>query len=280
MSYPILLSVNNQVSQHQFRYTFSQALDFSKYEVALGSISMFYSWRAITAQRGNNKFRIIWPTGSTTNTYNITLPDGTYLASDINAYLQYWSIQNNMYLINNTTGEYYYFISCSENPSAYAIQFTMNPVRSISGYTAASGFPTMPVSAFTPQLQIIDTGSNSFSSIVGFSQATYPAVQQTAIYSVNSNLVPLIDPVASVVVALSNMYNPIANNSGVLHTFTSAGVPYGSLITTSQGNGITFSPLQGTNNELTVSFYDQNMTPLQIVDPNVCIRILIRPKKD
>ncbi|GMF10499.1 unnamed protein product [Phytophthora lilii] len=100
-----------------------------------------YSWKAITAQRQNNSFKIIWPTAATTTTYSITLPDGTYTASDINNYLQYWSIQNNLYLTNNTTGEYYYFISCAENPSAYAIQFTMQPVKNITGLHCGKRLP-------------------------------------------------------------------------------------------------------------------------------------------
>ena len=279
MSFPILLNLNNQVAQHQFRYRFSQPIDFSQFEVALGSISIYYSWRAITAQRQNNSFKIIWPTASTTTTYTITLPDGTYSANDINAYLQYWSIQNNLYLINNTTGQFYYFISCAENPSSYAIQFTMQPVKNIAGYTAASGFPTMPATAYTPQLQIIDTGSVSFSAIVGLSQGIYPSTQTTNIYSVNSNLIPQVDPVAAVIVTCSNLYNPIANNNQVLHTFTSAGVEYGGLITTSQGQGIAYTPMQGTNSELTLSFLDQSMLPLGILDNNVCIRLLMRPKK-
>lgn len=279
MSFPILLNINNQVSTHQFKYTFSRPVDLSKFEVALGSISIYYSWQAITAARGNNTFKIIWPTGSSTTTYTITLPNGTYAASDLNAYLQYWAIQNNLYLVNNTTGAYYYFISVAENPSAYAIQFTMSPVKNITGYTAASGFPTMPVTAYTPQLQIIDTGSTSFSAIVGFSQAIYPSAQQTTQYSANSNLVPQIDPIASVVVGLSNLMNPLANNNQVLHTFTSAGVGYGGLITTSQGQGLAFTPCQGSTNELTIAFYSQDMLPLQILDPNLCIRLLIRPKK-
>ncbi|GMG17807.1 unnamed protein product [Phytophthora fragariaefolia] len=116
-----MLNIKNQISQHQFKYTFSRPVDLSKPEVALGSISIFYSWNAITAARGNNSFKLIWPTGATTQTFTITLPDGTYEASDINAYLQYWSIQNGLYAINNTTGQYYYFISCAANPSAYAV---------------------------------------------------------------------------------------------------------------------------------------------------------------
>jgi hypothetical protein len=279
MSFPIMLNINNQVSTHQYKYTFSRPVDLSKFEIALGSVSMFYSWKAITAARGNNKFRIVWPTGATTQTFTITLPDGTYTASDLNAYLQYWSIQNNLYYINSTTGQYKYFISCDENPSAYALQFTMLPYVAQAGYTAAAGALAVSTSGYTPQLQILDSGTNSFSAIVGLSQATYPSALQTAIYSVSSNLVPTIDPVASVIMGVSNLSNPIASNNQVLHSFTSAGVGFGGLITTSQGQGLAFTPLQGTTNELMVSFYDQSMLPLQIIDPNLCIRLLMRPKK-
>jgi hypothetical protein len=279
MSFPILLNLNNQVSVNQFTYRLSRPIDFSQFEVALGSISIYYSWKAITAQRGNNAFKVIWATGATTTTYTITLPDGTYSAADLNAYLQYWSIQNNLYLINNTTGSYQYFISVSENPSSYALQFTMSPYKAATGFTAASGAPAFSTSGYTPQLQIIDSGSTSFSAIVGLSQATYPSSQQATQYSANSNLVPQVDPVAAVVVGCSNLYNPMASHSQVLHTFTSAGVGYGGLITTSQGQGIAFTPMQGAGSELTIAFYTQDMTPLQIVDPNLCIRLLMRPKK-
>lgn len=271
MSYPILLNINNLVSTNQYRYKFSQPIDFSQYEIALGSISIYYSWKAITSQRQNNSFKIIWPTDATTTTYTITLPDGTYSASDINNYLQYFCIQNNLYLINNTTGTYYYFISVAENPSSYAIQFTMLPVKNLTGYTAAVGMPTMPATAYTPQLQVVDS---AFGSIIGFSPATYPAAQQTTVYAVNSNLVPQVDPVASVVVGISNLQNPLSSNNLILHTFTSAGVGFGGLINTSQGQGIAYCPMQGTNSELMVGFYDQNMLPLQITDPNACIRLL------
>ncbi|GMF16997.1 unnamed protein product [Phytophthora lilii] len=272
MSFPILLNLNNQVATHQFRYRFSQPIDFSQYEIALGSIFIYYSWRAITAQRQNNSFKIIRPTASTTTTNTITLPDGTYSASDINNYLQYWSIQNNLYLTNNTTGTNYYFISSPENPSSYAIQFTMLSVKNITGYTAASGFLTMPVTAYTPQLQVVDS---SFGSIIRFTPA---AAQTTSVYAVNSNLVSQVDPTAAVVITCSNLYNLIANNNQVLHTFTSAGVEYGGLITTSQSQELAYCPMQGTNSELTSSFLDKNMIPLGIIDNNVCIRLLIRPK--
>ncbi|GMF22533.1 unnamed protein product [Phytophthora lilii] len=125
----------------------------------------------------------------------------------------------------------------------------------------------------------IQVDNSAFGTIIGFSPATYPAAQTTSVYAINSNLVPQIDPTAAVVITCSNLYNPSANNNQVLHTFTSAGVEYGGLITTSQGQGLAFTPMQGTNSELTLSFLDQNMIPLGIIDNNVCIRLLIRPKK-
>ncbi|GMF42234.1 unnamed protein product [Phytophthora lilii] len=279
MSFPIMLNINNRVSQHQYKYTFSRPVDLSKFEIGLGSISMYYSWMAITAERGNNKFRIIWPTGATTQTFTITIPDGTYEMADLNNYLQWWSIQNNLYLTNSTTGANYYFISVTANPSSYDIQFTMQPYKAVSGYTAASGALAFSTSGYTPQIQIIDSGTNSFSSIVGLSQGTYPPAQQATLYSVLSDLVPQIDPVSSVIVGVSNLQNPLASNNQVLHSFTSAGVGFGGLITTSQGQGISYCPMQGTTNELLVSFYDDRMLPLKITDPNLCVRLLIRPKK-
>ncbi|GMF34075.1 unnamed protein product [Phytophthora lilii] len=163
-------------SQHQYKYTFSRPVDLSKFEIGLGSISMYYSWMAITAERGNNRFRVVWPTGTTTQTFTITIPDGTYEMSDLNNYLQWWSIQNNLYLTNNTTGQKYYFISVAANPSSYDVQFTMQPYKAVSGYTAASGALAFSTSGYTPQLQIIDSGTNSFSSIVGLS--TLPRSKQ------------------------------------------------------------------------------------------------------
>ena len=279
MSFPILLNQTNQTSTNQYTYKFSRPLDLSQYEIALGSVSIYYSWRAITAARRNNSFQLIWPTGSTTTTYTITIPDGTYSASDLNNYIQYWCIQNNLYLVNNSTGAYYYFISIQTNPSSYAIQFNLNPVKTITGYTAATGFPTMPTTSYTPQVVITDSDTISFSSIVGFTQGTYPATQSTSLQSIISNSVPELDPVSAVIVGCNSLHNPIANNSNSLHTFTSSGVQYGGLITTSQGYGLSWCPLQGFDSQIVVGFYDQNYQPLQIIDPNVCIRLLIRPRK-
>lgn len=275
MSYPILLNQSHQVGVNQFRYRFSRPIDMSDYELSLGSLSIYYSWRAITAARQNNQFQLIWPTGTGTATYTITLPDGTYSAEDLNSYLQWFSIQHNLYAVSST-GTNYYYISVAENPSAYAIQFALNPYVAVSGYTAAAGAPAYSTSGYTPQLVI---NNAAFGKILGYSPATYPAAQQATQYSVNSNAVPQIDPVASVIVGCSNLYNPLASSSQVLHTFTSAGVGYGGLITTQIGQGLSFCPMQGHTDELTISLYDQDMLPLQLIDPNICIRLLIRPAK-
>lgn len=277
MAFPLLLNLNNQTSQNVFTYRLSRPIDFNQFEIALGSISIYYSWQAISSRRNNSRFNIIWPIGASTTTYNIALPNGTYSAADLDAYLKYWSIQNKLYLINDTTGEYKYFISISENPAQYALQVVVEPWKAVTGWTAAAGAPAFSTSGYAPQITILN--DDGFTKIIGLTPATYPAAPSTSTATVISNVTPQVDPVASVIVGCSALYNPLASNSQVLHTFTSAGVPYGGLITSSIGNGISYCPMQGSNTELIISLYDQDMRPLEVLDPNVCIRLLVRPKQ-
>ncbi|GMF47696.1 unnamed protein product [Phytophthora fragariaefolia] len=171
---------------------------------------------------------------------------------------------------------YSQFKNCAANPSAYAIQFTMQPYVSVSGYKLASGALPVSTSGYTPQLLITDTGASSFSAIIGFAQGAYPSAPQASVYSSMSNYTPTIDPVQSVIVGLSNLDNPLASNNQVLHSFTGTGVGFGGLINTSQGQGVIFTPMQGSTNEITLSLYDQNMLPLKLVGPNLCVRLLVR----
>ncbi|GMF52655.1 unnamed protein product [Phytophthora fragariaefolia] len=145
------------------------------------------------------------------------------------------------------------FDNCAANPSTYAIQFTMQPYVAVSGYTLASGALPVSTSGYTSQLQVSDTGASSFSAIIGFSQGTYPSAPQASVYSSMNNYTPTIDPVQSVIVGLSNLDNPLASNNQVLHSFTSAGVGFGGLINTSQGQRVIFTPMQGSTNEIVLS---------------------------
>lgn len=275
-SFPIILIESNNISDSAYRYRFPANVDFSKIEVALSDISIYYSWRSITSAYNNNKFSFTFPaSGATINTYNITLPDGTYSANDLNNYLQWFCIQNNLYLINSTTGDYRYYLTIQENPSQYAIEFISYPVPTSlpAGYTAPAGWGGFPTAATRPQLII---NNEAFGQIIGFNLGTFPTTAVGASpYSKVSDFVPQLSPIQSVIILLDAVSNPFASNSGVIGTINSKGTNYGSLISYSAPE-YNWISCQGVRQEITVSFVDQLFRPLKIIDKNLTIRLLLR----
>src|SRR5581483_8665201 len=89
-------------NQNVYRYTFPGSAYFRDASLSVKSISIFYSWQNINSTYGNNTLSIIFPTGATTATLSITIPNGTYSVSDLNSYLQSQMIANNYYLIDST----------------------------------------------------------------------------------------------------------------------------------------------------------------------------------
>lgn len=275
-SFPIILNESNNISDSAYRYRFPANINFSKIEVALSDISIYYSWRSITSAYNNNKFSFTFPaSGATINTYDITLPDGTYNSNDLNNYLQWFCIQNNLYLINSTTGDYRYYLTIQENPSQYAIEVISYPVPTSlpAGYTAPAGWAGFPTAATRPQLII---NNEAFGQIIGFNLGTFPTTAVGASpYSKVSDFVPQLSPIQSVIILLDAVSNPFASNSGVIGTINSKGTNYGSLISYSAPE-YNWISCQGVRQEITINFVDQLFRPLKIIDKNLTIRLLLR----
>lgn len=276
MSFPIILNSSNATNTNTFQYDFGSVVDMSDMEIALGSISMYYSWESINASYNNNKFGLLFPNGAGMSSYTITIPDGTYSISDLNAYLKYWFISQNLYITNNTTGDITVYAEFVENAPEYAVNLVVYPLPTATpaGYTNAG--ITWPTSVKTPQFVINNSG---FGSIIGFTNASYPAAPAAVITTSTSNQTPQVSPVQSVIMLLDCAYNPYTRDSSVIHTFSSKGVQYGSLIDSSPFQ-LAWVPLQqGMRQMITIRFVDQNFRPLQIIDNNLVIKLLIRKKK-
>ena len=60
-------------------------LRLDKKVIALSNLSIYYTWNNIKSSYNNNKFKISAPTWNE----EFTLPDGSYLVSDIQDYCEY-----------------------------------------------------------------------------------------------------------------------------------------------------------------------------------------------
>lgn len=275
-SYPIILTGNNKINANQYKYSFPSSVDLSNYDIALADLSLYYSWYSISSALNNNKFSINFPNGSGNTTYNLTIPDGTYSVQDLDNFLQYYFYSNGLYLTNTTTGAITYYMSFVENPTSYRIQLLSYalPISLPSGYTNGGGI-TFPTVSRQPQLVV----SANFNYIIGFTAGTYPSTQTSSNYTQNGDLVPQVSPVQSVILSVNVVHNPLALSNQTVHVFTSAGVNYGSLITSSPAE-YNWIPCGGTFNELVVNFTDQAYRPLNIVDTELTIKLLLKPKNN
>ena len=70
---------------HKFRLSLSDKLNLKNpsKNIALGKLSIYYTWKNIKSVYNNNKFKISAPTWNDT----FDLPDGSYCIADIHATL-------------------------------------------------------------------------------------------------------------------------------------------------------------------------------------------------
>ena len=255
--------------------------NFQDDEIAVSNISIYYSWRNISAALGNNTFSYVWYSGAgpLATTVNITIPDGSYDISQLNAYLQSIMIANSHYLIT-ASGSYVYYLELVENPTAYAIQFNSYALPTAAqaaalGYTAPVGWPGYVTVNITPQIIIPST---DIRNILGFNAGTYPTPTQATNYSKISDFTPQVSPVQSVLIACSLVNNPYAYPSNIIYSFAPIGTSYGSLIQPQMSNFIWNEITSGQKQDFYIQFLDQNYKSLQIVDTNLVVVLSIRHK--
>lgn len=266
-------------------YNFPNSVTFDSHQIAVQSVSMYYSWtniNNITLQ--NNVFTYTWVVAGTTTTYTVTIPTVLYEISDINSYLQFVFIQNGHYLIN-ATGKYIYYAELLVNPSQYSINIITYPVPTSlpSGWsvpvanpqTGALAWPGFPTTFFNPRITI----PANFNLIVGYA-AGFTTSQNTGVNTVltfNSSVSPQVAPNPNCLITVSNISNIYASPSSVIFNIN-ANVGFGELII-SQPSEYAFNDLiKGTVNSLFIRLIGANGNSLNILDPNITILLLIRKK--
>jgi hypothetical protein len=210
MSYTLVLNSSNVSANSKNTYVYNfiggnfQVKEDS--EICISNISIPYSWYNISSTYNNKQFQFTWRVGTTTTTYTITLPDGFYLISDINQYLQLYCQQNGFYLIN-ASGDYVYYIQLLENTNYYKIQLLtyVVPTSLPAGWTQPSNFAGYPSVATAPSFTVLN---NNFTNLIGFTAGTYGGG------SVDSSTMLSCTPQGSVVNSVVVRCSLVSNNCG------------------------------------------------------------------
>jgi len=277
-------NVTNTNSNSTFKYNFINGGFISKdYEMCISSITLPYSFFNVSTYYNNKTFSLIFPTAATTITYSITLPDGFYTVTDINSYIQQECIANGAYLIDSSLNNVY-FVQMVYNSTYYAVQLLYFSVPTAIGTytrpttglysTVGTGLPT---TAYTPQLVLASTGS--IRTIMGFAAGTFPSVQTITSGNALSTITPIGSTINSLLFQCSLVSNRCTTPSDILDSMSISGATFGANITYNPSFEKFVSISDGTFNDFTLTFRDQNLNEIYAKDPNVSITLIIRPKK-
>jgi hypothetical protein len=292
----IVLNTTNLVNDGQNNklvYQFPSSVAFKDSYIALSQVNMYYSWYNISVELQNNVLQYTWRTGAITTPYTITIPDGLYEIDTLNALLQFTMIANNHYLIN-ATGQNVYYAEFILNPSRYAVQINtfLFPTSLPTGFTSPAGFVGFPTATFNPQL-ILPFAINQ---ILGFPAGTTtdantsngytPPANQTFIVksgigtlSYLSTIAPNIQPNSSILISASNIDNQYANPTSVLYSIV-PNVAFGELIAEKPPQYAFNRLIDGTYNQLRITFLGTNLAPIKINDPNMTMLLVIKQKDE
>lgn len=286
----IVLNQSNLVQDGQNNkmvYKFPNSVQFKNNQIAVSSVSMYYSWFNITSALGNNTFSYTWTVGTTTTTYTITIPDGLYEIETLNQLLQYNMIANGHYLVSGTSNVYYAeFIL---NPTRYAVQINtyLVPTSLPSGYTQPSGFAGYPTTTQNPVITI----PSGFSSIVGYTAgfstnanvgnayvpptSNYINKSTGGTLSYLSTTAPNVQPNSCIYFSMSNINNPYSQPSSIIYALVPQGA-VGSLIAERPPNFMWNQMIDGTYNELRLTFLGTDLNPIAINDPQITVLLTIK----
>ena len=283
MSYNLVINGSNVVNalKNTYRYDFiNGTFEISEgSEIMITSLQIPYSWFNITARNNNNIFRFYWPTGSNTyNQFTITLPDGFYTTTSLNAFIQQFCVANGFYLIENSTQNYLYYINVLFNPTYYANQIILKPVPISlpAGFTQPANWAGYPTVSRTPYVEMLST--NHFGKFLGFTAGNY-GINSTVAYSGNSNQTPVGSTVNSLVIRCSLVNNNVSAQTDIIDAFAINNTDFGRNLNFNNNIEKWIKLNAGRYSSFTVSIVDENMSDIQILDSNILINFIIRTKK-
>jgi hypothetical protein len=284
----IVLNSTNVVpgsNNSALRYNFPNSVVFDDHQIAVQSVSMYYSWQNINnTTLKNNTFSYTWVVAGTTTTYNVTIPSGLYEITDINNFLQYTFIMNGHYLINATSQNVYY-AEFLVNPNTYSINIITYPVPTSlpSGWslpvanvqTGALAWPGFPTTYFNPLITVPSNLNLILGYVAGFTTSQNTGANTVLTYT--SSIAPQVAPNPNALITISNISNIYSSPSSVIYNVY-ANVGFGSLITQEPSEYAWVDLLRGATSNLTLRFVGNDGSALNILDPNITILLLIRKK--
>jgi hypothetical protein len=242
-------------------------------EVALKSLTLYFSWANISALKGNNSYSYIWGNQS----YPVVMADGIFTFADFYLYLQQVMRANGHYLIDDNGMEQFY-LNLFPNQPLYCLTLQATPVPTAlpTNWANPGNVDFSTAGGKTPQL-IISAGVSTFT---GFAAGMYPTAPATTTQYINSGVPQVTDSTAL------NVLCNLVDNSGfslspnILTSFVMPQKTAAGDLLQIQPNNLDWVPIrQDTYSTITLELVDQLRRPLVIRDPAGFVAVLSLRKR-
>ena len=271
----ILNSTNYNIATDNFIYDFSNHKVFTeRHKIAIASISMYNSTYNITSTIGNNTFSIYW----LGTTYNFTIPDGYYSASDLNFYIQKQCILNNLYLIDGEN--FIYFFEITENVTEYSININYYQLPTeIEASTLVYSIPSdatwsLPTDLTTEYIYL--TLSSNLAKMLGFTYTQFPQILASEDTQSASDIAPNLQYSNSVIIACNLCNSKYSFPSNIIYSIP-IDVGFGLLLKDSNSKELIYTDINpGAYRYLEISFLNQFYEKLQYRDKNILLLLSIK----
>lgn len=276
----ILLNSSNIVSgskNSRLVYKFPTPQVYNNSSVAVHSLQMYYSWFNINKALYNNHFFQYrwWNATGTLFNNDVVIPDGFYDVNQLTLFLQSVMLRKGHYL-QDESGKKYYFIEFVDNPTYYSIQLNVLPMYTTlpTGWSKGGNWG-LPTTQQTPQVSIIAGGN--FKDIIGFKSGLYPpSPPPSTLYQKISDFSPQLSPISSLVIRCNLARNDNSLPNDIIYSFTTGETAWGGIVA-EKPNELYYSPIvNGTFDKLEINFLDQNFNPVDIIDPNMLITLVVK----
>jgi hypothetical protein len=270
-------NITNTTTNNVLKYKFPNTITFTgKEQIALASFSCYYSWFNVNAQAyNNNTYSYTWIDGTT---YPVVMPNMNASVAVLNAYLQSVMVANGTYLIDVASGNYLYYIQFVENAVFYSVELLCyaTPTSLGSQYAYPSGATWTLGSGNCPQVNFYDSSVSNFNLLVGFTAgATYPPLPQTITYSINSTIIPEINPVSALILTCNVISNRYTANNQTLYATGIPSVDFGQEIVCPVYQFAYNKINQSTQLFIEIQITDQNGNAVYFNDPQITILLTI-----
>lgn len=308
----IILNASNidSTDNNSLTYKFPNSVSFDNHDIAIQSVTMYYSWGNVNSVPLNNgAFSYTWLTPTGPVTYQVLIPNGQYEITTINEYLQFVMIRNGTYLIN-AAGFNTYFAELTVNASIYSVQVNTYPVPTSADWTqnlitgqwtgnvgtAYAGWTTPLINTVAEQGSWVGFSSSvfnpsltfpaNFNLLIGFPANYSTGLNQGASQNTNQSftssqfgLAPQVQPNSSIFLSITNIANKYSVPSSIIYAINPS-VSFGSQIIDIPPQFAFNKLIPGTYNQLRLQILGLDYQPIKLLDPNMTIILVIRDRKE